>query len=129
MVVIFLFLVSCKVTPEKTPSNIEISTSPPSPIPSLNIRPTQSETPIPRVIYTPWATKEVLAEFGIFGGDGGWLYRAFIGSDAPKWILYTDGQLIVKKEDNNGTWFEETTLTVSQMCSFLSQIENQVFSL
>ncbi len=45
----------------------------------------------------------------------------------PKWILYTDGQLVVRKEDNNGVWFEETTLTTLQMCSFLSQIEKSVF--
>lgn len=41
----------------------------------------------------------------------------------PKWIMYTDGQLIIKKEAENGVWFEETNLTTSQLCSFLSQVE------
>ena len=45
----------------------------------------------------------------------------------PTWVLYTDGQLILKKEDNSGVWFEETTLTIPQMCSFLSQIEKAGF--
>lgn len=116
---LFLFLVACNVAPEKTQPEVVVST--------FTAQPTKTETPIPLATYTPWATKEVLAQFGIFGGDGGWIYGAFIGSDLPKWVLYTDGQLIVKKEDNKGFWFEETTLTTSQMCSLLSQIEKSGF--
>ena len=125
--IIFLFLVACNVAPEKTQPEVVVATSTSSPIPTLTAQPTGTETPIPLATYTPWATKEVLAQFGIFGGDGGWLYGAFVGADAPKWVLYTDGQLIVKREDSSGVWFEETTLTVSQMCSFLSQIEKVGF--
>lgn len=117
----FLFLVACNATPEKTQPDMELSTSTPSPMS------TQTETPAPHVTYTPWATKKILAQFGIFGGDGGWIFGAFIGSDLPKWVLYTDGQLIIKKEDENGFWFEETNLTTSQMCSFLTQIEESGF--
>jgi hypothetical protein len=98
-----------------------------TPKPTLTPRPTQAHTPSPTATLTPWPTKEILAQFGIFGGDGGWEYYAFIGGDMPKWILYTDGQLIVQKEDHRGVWFEETTLTIPQMCSFLSQIEEVGF--
>lgn len=125
LLMVFFFLAACSVTSEKTqPEGVE-STS--SPISTLTAQPTQTETPIPLVTHTPWAIKEVLAQFGSFGGDGGWIYGAFIGWNVPKWILYTDGQLIVQKEDNNGVWFEETSLTTSQMCSFLTQIEKSGF--
>lgn len=124
---IFLFLVACNTASEKTQPDTEVSTSTSFLIPTLAAQPTRTETPIPLTTYTPWATKEALAQFGIFGGDGGWIYGAFIGSSLPKWVLYTDGQVIVQKEDNNGIWFEETTLTVSQMCSFLTQIEKSGF--
>ena len=127
LILMFLFLAACNAAPENIQSDIEISTSTSSPIPTLTAQPAQTQTPIPQVIYTPWATKEVLAQFGLFGGDGGWLYGSFIGWNVPKWILYTDGQFIVQKEDNNGVWFEETTLTVSQMCSFLFHIEKSGF--
>lgn len=122
---IFFFLAACSVTPEKTQPDVVVSTS--SPKSTLTALPTKTETPIPLVTHTPWAIKEVLAQFGSFGGDGGWIYGAFIGWNVPKWILYTDGQLIVQKEDNNGIWFEETSLTTSQMCSFLTQIEKSGF--
>jgi hypothetical protein len=125
--IIFLFLVACNVAPEKTQPEVVVSTSTSSPIPTLTARPTQTETPIPLATHTPWATKEILAQFGVFGGDGGWIDGAFIGSDVPKWVLYTDGQLIFKKKDNSGVWFEETTLAVPQMCAFLSQIEKSGF--
>ena len=125
MFMIFLFLVACNVAPEKTQPYAVVSTS--LPMSTLTAQPTQTETLTPHVTYTSWATKKVLAQFGIFGGDGGWIFGAFIGSDLPKWVLYTDGQLIVKKEDDNGFWFEETSLTTSQMCSFLTQIENSGF--
>lgn len=122
---VFFFLAACSVTSEKIQPEAVVSTS--SPISTLTVQPTQTETPIPLVTHTPWVTKEVLAQFGSFGGDGGWIYGAFIGWNVPKWILYTDGQLIVQKEDNYGVWFEETNLTTSQMCSFLSQIEKSGF--
>ncbi len=74
-------------------------------------------------------------QFGIFGGDGGFPTDAYFGRDTPLWVLYTDGQLIVRKSDRNdggiaettlddkGDWFVEATLTVPQMCSLLSRIE------
>jgi len=128
---IFLFLVACASAPETiSPTLItQVDTSTPTTTrkPTLTPRPTRTYTSTPTVTFTPWPTKEVLAQFGVFGGDGGWDYYAFIGGDMPKWILYTDGQLIVQKEDNRGVWFEETTLTVPQMCSSLSQIEEVGF--
>ena len=50
--------------------------------------------------------------------------QAMFISDAThlRWVLYSDGQLLVKKSDENGAWFAETTLTVPQMCSLLSRL-------
>ena len=108
---------------------MQVNTSTPTttPKPTLTPQPTQTHTPIPTATFTPWPTKEVLAQFGLFGGDGGWDHYAFLGRDIPKWVLYTDGQFIVQKEDSRGIRFEETTLTVPQMCTFLSQIEKEGF--
>ena len=131
LAIVLLFLAACTSGPEITlpTSTMPVDTSTPTATskPTLTPRPTRTHTPAPTATFTPWPTKEVLAQFGLFGGDGGWDYYAFIGGDTPKWILYTDGQLIVRKEDNRGVWFEETTLTIPQMCSFLSQIEEAGF--
>jgi hypothetical protein len=74
-------------------------------------------------------------QFGIYGGDGGFSTDAYFGRDTPLWVLYTDGQLIVRKSDrqdggiaetaldDKSDWFAEATLTVPQMCSLLSRIE------
>ena len=131
LAIVLLFLVACTSAQEETQPTLttQVDTSTPTATskPTRTARPTQTHTPIPTATLTPWPTKEVLAQFGVFGGDGGWDYYAFIGGDMPKWILYTDGQFIVQKEDNSGVWFEEATLTIPQMCSFLSQIENEGF--
>jgi hypothetical protein len=131
LAIVLLFLAACTSAPEETQptlkTQVDTATPTATPKPTLTPRPTQTHTPIPTVTFTPWPTKEVLAQFGLFGGDGGWDYYAFIGGDMPKWILYTDGQMIVQTEDSRGTWFEETTLTVPQMCTFLSQIEKEGF--
>src|SRR5687768_5618163 len=118
LAIVLLFLAACTSAPEETQptlkTQVDTSTPTATPKPTLTPRPTQTHTPIPTVTFTPWPTKEVLAQFGLFGGDGGWDYYAFIGGDMPKWILYTDGQMIVQTEDSRGTWFEETTLTIPQ---------------
>lgn len=131
LAIVLLFLAACTSVPEAIRptllTQVDTSTPTTTPKPTLTPQSTQTHTPIPTATLTPWPTKEVLAQFGIFGGDGGWDYYAFIGGNMPKWILYTDGQLIVQKEDNSGVWFEEATLTIPQMCSFLSQIEKDGF--
>jgi|GEM_PF-2182672 len=128
---LLLFLAACTSAPKETQSlsTKQVDTLKPTVTqePTLIPQSTQPHAPIAIAAFTPWPTKEVLAQFGIFGGDGGWDYYAFIGGDMPKWILYTDGQLIMQKEDSRGVWFEETTLTIPQMCSFLSQIEREGF--
>ncbi len=62
-------------------------------------------------------------QFGVYGGDGGSPTDFYFGRDTPEWVLYTDGQLLFRKSDENGDWFAETTLTVSQMCSLLTRIQ------
>ena len=129
--ILLLFLAACTSVPTETqPVFIAPTSSLTATLaqkPSFTPQPTQTHKPSPTATLTPWPTKEVLAQFGNFGGDGGWDYYAFIGGDMPNWILYTDRQFIAKKVDNSGVWFEETTLTVPQMCSFLSQIEKAGF--
>lgn len=128
LLIVFLFLGASCYSPENTKlsptTQADFSTPPATQEATYTPRPTGTYTPIPTSTSTPLPTKDVLAQFGIFGGDGGWEYYAFIGGDMPEWVLYTDGQLIVQKEDEHGVWFEETTLTNTQICSFLSQIES-----
>ena len=128
---LLLFLAACTSAPEATQPIFTkpVDTSTPIVTQKSTVTPqyAQTHTPIATATFTPWPTKEVLAQFGVFGGDGGWDYYAFIGGNMPKWILYTDGQFIVQKQDNSSVWFEETTLTVPQMCSFLSQLEEAGF--
>ena len=128
--VTFLFIMATCVPapitqPVLTPF-VDTSTPTFTPSPTASPQPTLTPSPTATAIptHTPWPTKEVLAQFGVFGGGGGWDYYAFIGGGMPTWILYTDGQFITQKQDDRGVWFEETTLTVPQMCSFLSQIED-----
>ena len=131
LAIVVLLLAACMPAAEEMPPilTMQVDTSMPTiiPKPTRTPRPTQTQTPIPTATFTPWPTKEVLAQFGIFGGDGGWEEYAFIGGDMPTWVLYTDGKLIVQKQDTRGVWLGEITLTVSQMCSFLSQIEEAGF--
>src|SRR6266498_4220883 len=128
---LLLFLAACTSAPKETQpvSTKQVDTSTPivTQKPTLTTQSTPTHAPIATATFTPWPAKEVLAQFGIFGGDGGWDYYAFIGGDMPKWILYTDGQFIIQKEDNSGIWFEATTLAIPQMCLFLSQVEKACF--
>ena len=128
---VIVFLVACTSAPEVTqlPLAKQVETATPTMKPRLTstLRPIETHTSIPTATFTPWPTKEVLAQFGVFGGDGGWEYFAFTGGNMSKWVLYTDGHFVVQKEDNSGFWFEQTTFTVPQMCSFLSQVEEAGF--
>lgn len=129
ILIIFLFLAACSSLSTDAISKTPLTPTEQidTPTPTKTPRPTKTSTLTPTATFTPWPTKEVLIQYGSFGGDGGWDYYAFIGGNMPKWILYTDGQFIIQKEDNSGVWFEETTLTIPQMCSFLSQIEKDGF--
>lgn len=117
-----------------TPQNISLPTeqlietliiSPPSRTPE----PTLTNTPVPPTTATPTLlpTKDVLLQFGVFGGDGGSLSDFYFGRDIPTLVLYSDGQLLIQKEDIGGVWFEETILTTPQICSLLLEVENTGF--
>jgi hypothetical protein len=141
VLLIAILLASCtpNVTSAPTKTAVSIATFTPSPTliptqtptktpsPTFTSQPSSTSTPKPKATSTPLPTKEVLLQFGIFGGDGGQRTDYYFGRDTPKLILYTDGQLLIQKEDDNGKWFMETTLSVSQMCSFLSQVEKAGF--
>lgn len=126
-----LLLAACMPAPEEMQPTLTMQVDTLTPTitqrPTNTPRPTLTYTPIPTATFTPWPTKQVLAQFGVFGGDGGWEESAFIGGDMPEWILYADGQMIFQKEDHRGVWLAETTLTIPQTCSFLSQIAEAGF--
>jgi hypothetical protein len=129
---ILLVLAACTATTKQTqPASIvqtpDTSTPNVAQKPTLIPESTQTPAPIVTVTFTPWPTKEVLAQFGIFGGDGGWEYFSFTGTDMPRWVLYTDGQFVVQRADSRGFWYEQTIFSVPQMCSFLSQVERAGF--
>lgn len=96
-----------------------------TPTPSTTPMPTATETPTP----TPIPTKQVLIQYGIFGGDGGYNTDFYLGRDTPDLVIYTDGQLLIRNfsDEGSGDWFMETTLTISQICSLLSRIEQTGF--
>lgn len=127
------FLTACVVPSQATTLPQMTATQQPVasafPTATFTPKPTQTPTPTasPPATYTPWPTKQVLVEFGIFGGDGGWITSSFAGRDTPELVLYADGQLIIKSRDIGPPWFEETKLSAPQMCSFLAQIENVGF--
>jgi hypothetical protein len=121
ILITFLFVVACSSLPASAipqPSK-QIATPTPKKTPTFTPRPTITSTPT----FIPLPTKEVLLQYGVFGGDGGEYSDYYFGRDTPKLVLYTDGQLLIRKRDNNGTWFAETRLTTPQICSLLSQVE------
>lgn len=115
-VVILLLLAGCSgAAVTNQPATATASES--LPIATVTLQPTDTPTEI------PWAAKQVLAQYGSFGGDGPGLDEIYEGLGMPQWILYTDGQMIIQKEGEAGDWLEETTLTTAQMCSFLKDVE------
>lgn len=135
--IVALFLAACNASTQKgfsqtspiitNTKQVATAQRTATPKPTFTLQPTETRAPSPTVTFTPNPTKEVLLQFGRFGGDGGWEYFAFLGRDTPDLILYTDGQLIIKKEDHDGVWLEETKLTVPQICSFLAKIDKMGF--
>lgn len=112
-------------TPTATATQRPTSTATPTRTP----RPTATATATPSPTSTPIVlpTKQILMQFGIFGGDGGSPTDYYFGRGTPMWVLYTDGQLLFQKSDKNGDWFADTTLTVPQMCALLSRVERTGF--
>lgn len=137
--IILFFLWACNLPPINTINHLPATemessqTLTPTVLPSPTSTPTPSQTSIPiptatvTIKPTLLPTKQILLQFGIFGGDGGCSTDFYLGRDTPNLILYKDGQLIVKKRDDVGIWFEETKLTVPQICSLLSRIQNTGF--
>jgi hypothetical protein len=100
----------------------------PSPVPSLtptftHLPPTdtpfptleQSATPIP---FDP-SVKQILIEYGIFGGDGGSDTDIYYGRAMPNFVLYTDGQLILKTPND----LLQKALSSNEVCTLLSNIK------
>lgn len=110
--------------PTATPSHTPTIT--PSHTPTHTPTATPTTTPFPTVTAPPViATKAVFLQFWLTGGDGG--HPAY--SYNPNLVIYTDGQVILQERSpqTNRGYFVETTISNTEMCSLLSQLENNNF--
>jgi hypothetical protein len=116
-----------------TPSSTVTITPPPrinqTPSPSPTNRPTFTPTeqstylPTKTETLTAYPTKSIFLERGLFGGDGGYTTDHYLGRDTPDFVLYTDGELLVR----DGKWYREAMLSQEQICTLLSNIEKTGF--
>ncbi len=83
----------------------------PTPTPTHTLFPLPTEIPRPK--------KQVLIEYGLFGGLPTRFEDVIIGSDIPDLILYSDGQLILHKKK-----LLEKNLSTTEICSLLTKIED-----
>src|SRR5688572_11350718 len=138
-----ILLSACATTqpglaPKDTPTAVLAYTGVPRPTrlanaPTSALSPTATSTASQTATTTPFPTvtssarieptKAVFVQFGFYGGDGGNDYDAYLGRDAPRLVLYTDGQFILKSDGA----FIETMVTADEMCSLRSQIEQTGF--
>ena len=91
--------------------------------------PTVTLTPSPTAIPTkPW-----LLKLSHPGGDGGTSHDIFFGRLMPDVILFEDGQLLVRDEENisekwfENQWYWETYLSQDEVLDLISQIEAEGF--
>lgn len=113
--------------PSATPSFTPVPSSTPMAKPTATATITPFPTVTPSVPFEP--TKPVLIQYGYFGGDGGSDFDFYLGRDAPRFVLYSDGQLILKKNGltAESMMFVETQLTAVEVCSLLDRIRQAGF--
>jgi hypothetical protein len=97
-----------------------------TPIPSLSLTPSLTEmslsTTIPTIQLPPIPTgKEILISHWIFGDTGQPTPQDYFGILLPKFILYTDGQLIWHEYEKG---LLETTLSIEEMCTLMTDLKN-----
>lgn len=121
----FILVASCSSQPTQSPSVMSPSVIPSAtltPIPTLE----PTNTSVPSVtstpIYPPYDVKEVLFEYGYSGGDHG-IFDDLVSPHLPKLVLYSDGLLIITKDDS----LYQQMLSEEETRSFLSQIEQRGF--
>ncbi len=76
-----------------------------------------------RVISTD---DETLIEYKALPGDGGGCMADYLGYDAPEFVLYDDGLLLVNSPDEH-SWYNQSTLNSQEIDALLQQIENTGF--
>lgn len=113
-------------TPTFTPTTTPPATPTNTPIPIAYVTIFPFPTVTPPAIYQ---AKQIFMQFGSFGGDGVPPFRNYYGSNTPELIIYTDGQTVLRQdnEDEEGYSFWETTLSSEEMCHLLGQINNSGF--
>jgi TolB protein len=108
-------------TPLPPPTPTETAT----PTPLITLIPTT--TPFPSV--TPdiklEAVKQVLVEYGTFGGGGDTVKQQdlYLGRDVPSLIIYTDGQIIT----NQGGSLLTSQMTPSELCLLMGKLQSAGF--
>jgi hypothetical protein len=128
-------------TPEPTrePTAAEGATRPVAP--TVTETPPQTATPPTTPIPTPEASKQVLIQYAWCCGDGvSDVQLFFLGYAAPRFILYVDGQLVIREgrhsnlyqQPGDESWgegytFAETTLPEAEMCDLLERIADAGF--
>lgn len=97
--------------PHNYPSpEISETPEPQTPVPSRTFQP-------PTMTMTPFPTKQIYMQYGLFGGDGGLASDYYLGRGMPKWVIYTDGQIIIKDtEYQSRDLLKEGFLDPQQMC-------------
>lgn len=120
-----------KAVPSYTPSPTR--TRPRKTAPALYISPTtnpQTPTypPTPTSTYQPYPHKQVFAAYGYYGDhsifDGIIQSNGYIHSYGYKWVIYTDGQLIMTRDQ---TPMMTKNLSTYDVCSLLSKFKQLGF--
>ncbi|MCB8988156.1 MAG: PD40 domain-containing protein [Ardenticatenaceae bacterium] len=107
-----------------TPASIPTKTISPTEMPSPTYTATPTTTPFPTVTPPPTvATKTVLLQYGITGGDGGSDTDLYYGRGMPRLVIYTDGQMIFREGNWREEYFLEATVSPDEMCDLLAQLQ------
>jgi hypothetical protein len=124
-------------TPQPTRQPSSTPTTLSTPTLTFTTRPTStaSFTPTPTATpptLTPTATptpgRQILIQYGWFGGDGGGPELFYLGSSMPEFVLYVDGQLLVQEGGfTGGISYSRAELSTTEMCGLLNTIKETGF--
>lgn len=119
------------VVPAPTLTQSPSETLEPTVTATLTLTPTAVPTASPT--STPDPGRQILIQYGWFGGDGVSPDLYYLGVNAPSFVLYVSGRLVVREGElgrfspeeefgGEGYTYRETTLTVDDMCGLLASM-------